>query len=129
MYKQLNDYNYQKYCWKGKPTHCQWTWIAYYDDIDELFNTLINEGIIHDDDINQYIINKYSLEDLEKEANKKEDWQELQDKIENIRCHDMSQDEIVTMIAKQTGNAYYQEFIDLRKEYVKAENNYNEDEL
>ena len=127
MRRKLNSYNGQKYRWEGRPTHYQWVWVAYYDDINELFNMLINEDIIHDNDINEYIISKYSLEDSEKEADENEDWEELQDKIEHIRCHDMTQDEIKTMIAHQTGNAYYQEFIDIEEERKEDEDDEDDD--
>lgn len=109
MRRKLNSYNGQKYRWEGRPTHYQWVWVAYYDDI------------------NEYIISKYSLEDSEKEADDNEDWEELQDKIEHIRCHDMTKDEIETMIAHQTGNAYYQEFIDIEEERKEDEDDEDDD--
>lgn len=52
MRRKLNSYNGQKYRWEGRPTHYQWVWVAYYNDINDLFNMLINEDIIHDNDIN-----------------------------------------------------------------------------
>lgn len=127
MRRKLNNDDGQKYRWEGRPTHCQWVWVAYYDDINDLFNMLINKDIIHDDNINKYIISKYSLEDLEKEAEEKDNWEDLQDKIELIRCQDMTQDEIETMIAHQTSNAYYQEFIDVEEERKEDEEDEDDD--
>lgn len=113
---KLNSYYGQKYRWEGKPTHRQWTWVVYYDDPNELLNILIDKGIMDDENINDYIIDEYNLEKIKEEAEEKEDWDIIQEKIDNIRCHEMSEKEIITMIDAQTGNAYYQEFIDLEEE-------------
>ena len=120
---KLNSYYGQKYRWEGKPTHRQWTWVVYYDDPNELFNILIDKDIIHDDDINNYIINEYDLEKIKEEAEEKEDWDIIQEKVDNIRCHEMTQNEIESMIAHQTSNAYYQEFIDIEEERKEDEDN------
>ena len=85
-------------------------------EIHHFLKMLIDKDIIHDDDINNYIINEYDLGKIKEEAEEKEDWDIIQEKVENIRCHEMTQSEIESMIAHQTSNAYYQEFIDIEEE-------------
>ncbi|MCW6681626.1 hypothetical protein NHG29_01935 [Aerococcaceae bacterium NML160702] len=100
-----NKFTYIK--WYGRSTSGISKWTVYADSITDLMNQLFDKNLIHYDDYDDEILKKAG-----KSRDDFEDYDEIQKVVDNVILTD---EENVTFILEQKGNAYYQHF------YVQSE--------
>ena len=93
--------------WVGKNTSMNITWTEYADTYKELFNILIDKNMIHYENYERYIYNKYNVceEDFYNE-----DGNFMENKYNELMEKVITEEEYKELIYISNGNAYYQTF-------------------
>lgn len=114
MARKLGGYYGQKYHWTGWPTHRQWSWECYADTPMELYDILVDKGIISTVDGDPMDIRRlenagYTEEEFFTEYESELDDYDFYTVFDDIaKIPDLSDNEILDVIAEEDGNAYYQ---------------------
>lgn len=100
-----------KYKFKGTDTMHISKYEAYGDSALELYNNLVDKGVISTFDGDPYelaVMEKFGMSEDDFLYNDGEvDYESMQDWLEGFE-HNLTEEEILTLISEQNGNAYYQ---------------------